>query len=104
MEEGSPWTFNRVPLILKRLEIGEDPRSKKLTTMALWVQVYELKPGFFSDRVLQDCGQYMGKFLESCPSNFTRIWREYLRFRVLIDIEQPLKRRMKLSRKNEEPF
>lgn len=40
--EGTPWTFNRIPLLLERLKLGENPRSLKLTSLAVWVQVYDL--------------------------------------------------------------
>lgn len=70
VEEGTPWTFNRVPLILDRFQLGENPKDKKLNTMALWVQVHGLKLGFFSEFVLKACGNYIGTFLASCPTNF----------------------------------
>lgn len=41
--------------------------------------------------------------MESCPSNFT-VWREYLRVRVTIDLEKPLKRRMKVKKSGNEWF
>ncbi|XP_062112483.1 uncharacterized protein LOC133823643 [Humulus lupulus] len=93
---GSPWTFNRTPLILERLSLGGNPRTVELNMLEIWVQVYDLKPGFMSDRVLKACGAYMGQFVESCPKNYTGIWREYLRVRVRINVELPLKRRMKV--------
>ena len=52
MEEGVRWTFNKVPLILERIQLGEDPTEKNLNSMALWVQVHGFKIGFFSDIVL----------------------------------------------------
>ena len=73
VEEGSPWTFNRVPLLFDRLQLGENPKEKKLTSVAVSVQVYGLKIGFFSNIVLQACGNYMGRFLDSCPSNYAGI-------------------------------
>ncbi|XP_062094341.1 uncharacterized protein LOC133800401 [Humulus lupulus] len=95
--EGTPWTFNRTPVILERLKLGENPRVVPLNTMEIWVQVYNLKVGFMSDRVLKACGDFIGMFILSCPKNYTGIWREFLRVRVRINIDQPLKRRMKIQ-------
>lgn len=56
------------------------------------------------EKVLKAVGDYIGKFVVSCPKNFTGVWRDYLRVRVLINIEKPLKRRMKIFRNKEECF
>lgn len=102
--EGSPWTFNKVPLVIERLKQGENPRTLMLNKMEIWVQLYDLKVGFMSERVLKATGDYIGTFVASCQKNFTGIWRDYLRVRVLIDIDKPLKRRMKIQRSKEECF
>uniref|UniRef100_A0A803P497 Zinc knuckle CX2CX4HX4C domain-containing protein n=1 Tax=Cannabis sativa TaxID=3483 RepID=A0A803P497_CANSA len=102
--EGTPWTFNKVPLIIQRLKVGENPRMVPLNTMEIWVQVYNLRVGFMSDRVLKACGAYIGKFVSSCLKNYTGIWREYLRVCFLINIDKPLKRRMKIYYTKEDFF
>lgn len=100
--EGSPWTFNKTPLLIERLQEGVNPRTLALNTMKIWVQVYDLKVGYMSEKVLKAAGDYIGKFVSSCPKNFTGIWRDYLRVRVLINMDKPLKRRMKISRSKEQ--
>lgn len=42
--------------------------------------------------------------MSSCPKNFTGIWRDYLRVGVLVNVDKPLKRRMKINRSKEEGF
>lgn len=71
--EGCPWSFNRRALIMSRLKEGEIPQSVGLNTMNLWVQVYDLKIGFMTERILIEVGNYVGKFVTSCPSNFTGV-------------------------------
>uniref|UniRef100_A0A803NTB2 DUF4283 domain-containing protein n=1 Tax=Cannabis sativa TaxID=3483 RepID=A0A803NTB2_CANSA len=95
--EGSPWTFDRVPLIFERLKVGENPRSVVLNKLEFWVQIHNLTTGFISERVVRDLGNYVGMFLKSDPNNFIGVWRDYLRVRVKLDITRPLKRK-KLSR------
>lgn len=66
--------------------------------MDFCVQVYDLKTGFMSERILIEVGNYVGKFMASCPSNFTGVWRDYFRIRVTIYVTKPLKRRIKIKK------
>ena len=54
--------------------------------------------GFKSERVVRDIANYIGVFIESDPNNFKGVWREFLRVRVSLKVEQPLKIGMKLER------
>lgn len=72
--------------------------------MEIWVQVYDLKVGFMSERILKAARAYIGEFVSSRPKNFTGIWRDYLRVRVSINVDKQLKRRMKIVRRNDECF
>lgn len=84
--EGSLWSFNRKPLIISRMKEGEVRRSISLNNLDLWVQVYDLRVGFMSERVLKEVGNYIGVFVESCSRNFFGTWKEFLRVRVSIDV------------------
>lgn len=101
--EGSPWTFGRHQLVIERLKPGDDPRSIALNSLDLWVQLHGMNPGYMSQRVVQDVGNYIGSFVESDSNNFMNVWRDYLRVRVSVPLDRPLKRRMKL-RKNEKEW
>ncbi|XP_063940510.1 uncharacterized protein LOC135149254 [Daucus carota subsp. sativus] len=87
----------RKALVMSRLKQGQNPRYVDLNTMDLWVQIRDLKVGFMSETVLKGIGNYVGNYVRSCPSNFTGVWREYMRIRVSIDLAKPLKRRMKIK-------
>lgn len=102
--EGCPWSFNRRALVMSRLKEGQNPRCVDLNYMDLWVQVPDLKVGFMSETILKGVGNYVGKYIQSCPSNFTGVWRDYMRIRVSIDLSKPLKRRMKLKMTGETWF
>lgn len=102
--DGSPWTFNRIPLLLCRLKEGDDPQEIVVNSLEVWVQVFDLKAGFKSDVVLKACGDFIGKFLYSCPKNYSGIWKDYLRIRVQISVDQPLRRRLKIGRGHQDWF
>lgn len=51
---------------------------------------------FMCQRVVKDICDYIGVFVESDANNFIGVWKEYLRVRVAVNLNKPLKRRMKL--------
>ncbi|KAM6600624.1 hypothetical protein CsatA_020233 [Cannabis sativa] len=95
---GSQWTFDRKQLIFKRLKVGDNPRSIVLNRLDMWIQIHDLQHGFRTERTLQRIGNYIGKYIESDEHNFNGVWREYFKIRVTINLDQPLKRRMKIQR------
>ncbi|XP_060960751.1 uncharacterized protein LOC133031289 [Cannabis sativa] len=93
----SPWTFKNAPLISERLKTGDIPRALRLHHLEIWVQLHDIQAGFKTERVVSDAANYIGSFVKTDENNFNGVWREYLRVQVRIDIEKPLKRRMKLQ-------
>lgn len=77
---------------MARLKDGENPRSVDLNSMELWVQVHDLKPGFMSEKILKGIENYIGQHVSNCQTNFNGVWKEYLRIRVSINLNNPLKR------------
>lgn len=102
--DGCPWSFNRRALIMARMKEGDNPRNVDLNTMDLWVQIYDLKAGFMTERIIKEVGNYIGTFVSSCPSNFVGVWRDFLRVRVTVNVTKSLKRRMKLRKAGDEWF
>lgn len=100
--DGSPWTFGRYQLVIHRLKEGDDPRAVSLNKLDIWVQLHGISPGFMSQRVVKDIRNYIGAFVESDGNNFVGVWRDYLRVRVSLNLDMPLKRRMKLKRSEEQ--
>lgn len=56
------------------------------------------------ERVCKDVENYIGKFIEADKNNFIGVWREYFRICVRIQVEVPLKRRMKIKKAGGEWF
>uniref|UniRef100_A0A803P795 Reverse transcriptase domain-containing protein n=1 Tax=Cannabis sativa TaxID=3483 RepID=A0A803P795_CANSA len=72
--EGSPWTFDRVPLIFSKLKEGENPWAMVLNKLDFWIQLHGLSTGFMSAKVVKDVGNYIGTFVEADKNNFMGIW------------------------------
>ncbi|XP_074326563.1 uncharacterized protein LOC141664509 [Apium graveolens] len=102
--DGSPWSSNRKVLVIARMKEGNIPRAVNLNTMDLWVQIHELRACFMTKKVVKEVDNYIGSFVESCPSNFIGAWHEYLRVRIQILLDKPMKRRMKIRRAGNEWF
>ena len=71
--KGGPWTFNQHFLIIKRLEIGDNPTQMQLFHGEFWIQVHELPCGFMSEKVCKEIGNYIGSHIESDVNNFSGV-------------------------------
>ncbi|KAJ8754033.1 hypothetical protein K2173_001931 [Erythroxylum novogranatense] len=85
-------------LLLRRLQPMENPRQVELVRLELWVQIHNIPSGFMSEKLAVDAGNYIGEYLESDSRNSSLIWRDFMRIRVLMDIRQPLKRKLFVKR------
>ena len=68
-----------------------------LNQITIWVQLHNLPVGFHSVKILQNIGNYIGTFLVADDTNFTGTRKPFLRIRVEMDVERPLKHRMKIK-------
>lgn len=66
--EGSPWSFSHKVLIIARMKEGEVPTEVKLNALYLWVQIYDLRVGFMTEKVLKEIGNFFGIYIDSCSS------------------------------------
>lgn len=91
-------------LIINRIKEGENPRCVDLNKIDLWVQIHDLQPGFMSENIIKEVGNYIGRFIESYSRNLVGGWKEYMRVRIKIDQGKPLNRRMKIRQSGEKWF
>lgn len=96
--DDGPWTFNNQAFMVKRLEVGERLSDINLNELYMWVQVYDLPVGFSSEFVLKSIGNYVGSYIQSDPKNFESIWRQFLRIKVAINVQKPLKPQMRIKK------
>lgn len=100
--EGGPWTFEQSLLLVHKLESTEDPHLVPLHTMDIWVHVYDLPQGMIRESIMQSVGNSIGRYVKSDSKNMDGMWKQFIRIRVKMDINKPLKRRMKLKREGGE--
>lgn len=96
--EGGPWTFEQCLLVYHILEDNENPHTVPLKNMDIWMQIYDVPKGMISEKLLQSIGDFVGKFVKSDPSNINGVWKMFSRIRVTLNVEKPIKRRMKVKR------
>ncbi|KAL8463982.1 hypothetical protein ACS0TY_033790 [Phlomoides rotata] len=89
---GLPWMFNNHPLLLHHIQRGEYALRVPLSSLPMWVQVYDIPHGFMSVQFGHQIGNFLGTFVEYDKSNSIGAWRNYMRIRVSIDVSMPLKR------------
>ncbi|XP_019167834.1 PREDICTED: uncharacterized protein LOC109163540 [Ipomoea nil] len=95
LEEG-PWAFENATLLCQPLHGNDNPTQVALNTVDLWVQVFDLRIGYRTEKVLEKVGDFVGVYLRVDDRNFMRPWATFYRVRVTHDVAMPLKRRMKM--------
>lgn len=95
-----PWTFDNALLVLSSIRTGEDPVKIPLFEVEFWVQIYELPVGLMTEAVGKQLGNFFGTFIQYDATNNSRIWREFMRIRIKLDVRKPLKRKKKILKKD----
>ncbi|XP_074358056.1 uncharacterized protein LOC141697535 [Apium graveolens] len=96
--DGGPWSFKQATLVLHKFAEGEDPCTVKMQSVEMWVQAYDIPRGFILENILRSVGKSVGTFIRVDSNTFDGIWKPFVRIRVTINIEKPLKRRMKIKK------
>ncbi|KAL8112236.1 hypothetical protein AgCh_019798 [Apium graveolens] len=100
--EGGPWTFEQSLLLYHVLGENENPHTVPLNKMDIWMQVYDVPKGLISEKLLQNIGDFVGTFVKSDPTNINGVWKMFMRIRITMNVEKPIKRRMKIKREGGE--
>ncbi|KAL8508230.1 hypothetical protein ACS0TY_018716 [Phlomoides rotata] len=88
------------PIDLKR----DHPMKVPLSAIPFWVHVFDLPLGYTTETVGRLLDNFVGKFIGYDKSNCVAVWRPYIRIRVEVDVNQPLKRWVKVRQPNGESF
>ncbi|XP_058748819.1 uncharacterized protein LOC131621797 [Vicia villosa] len=86
-----PWSFDRHLLVLDRVSGEEQPSNLNMHFGTFWTRVYDLPLMLRSETMARKLGQILGTFEEIDMKEGNRSGR-FLRIRVTIDLNNPLKR------------
>ncbi|XP_031120573.1 uncharacterized protein LOC116023706 [Ipomoea triloba] len=99
LEEG-PWSFENCTLICRPVVDGALPGEVKLDSVDIWVQLHDLPVGYTSTTIQEQIGNFLGNFVK-CDERFIGApWLDFYRIRVALPVDKPLKRRMKLMKRD----
>lgn len=96
--EGGLWSFEQSMLVYKQVKEVEGPHLVTLNEVDICVQVHDIPKGFISENILKSLGSYIGKYVKTNPNSFVGGWKQFVRIRVTLEIQKPLKKRMKIKR------
>ncbi|KAL0015264.1 hypothetical protein SO802_002333 [Lithocarpus litseifolius] len=92
-----PWSFDNYYLLLWLWEKGMNASTIKFTHFLLWVQVWGLPFELFSDDVATDIGKGIGKVVEVDCKGVAADQAKFLRIRVEVPLDKPLRRGSKIK-------
>lgn len=89
--QGSPWLIDNNMFILKKAVVGEDSMTTSMNTTHIWVQVHQILFDFMDTTIIDLVESHIGKMVKYDEENNYDHWRKYMKIRVEIAIEEPLK-------------
>ncbi|XP_019158837.1 PREDICTED: uncharacterized protein LOC109155670 [Ipomoea nil] len=98
--DGGPWSFENHTFVCKKIHDGEILVSVPLDSVDMWIQVHDLPLGYTSDLILEQVGNFLGVFIKIDDRFANAPWKTFYRIRVSISVLKPLKRRMKLMKRD----
>lgn len=96
--EGGPWSFEQAMLLLHEVKNVEDPATIALQEFQIWVQIHNIPRGCISENIVRSVGSSLGRFIKTDPTTFDGVWKQYVRVRVAMNVDKPLKRIIKIKR------
>uniref|UniRef100_A0A803KRS5 DUF4283 domain-containing protein n=1 Tax=Chenopodium quinoa TaxID=63459 RepID=A0A803KRS5_CHEQI len=94
--DGCPWFFDGKLLVLKEVNGEEQPSEVTFNHTPLWIRLLDVPFSKRNRKTLTEIGDFLGTFLETDDTEPLG-WGEFMRVKVMIDIEKPLRRGLFLA-------
>ncbi|XP_031127633.1 uncharacterized protein LOC116029731 [Ipomoea triloba] len=99
IDEG-PWSFENCTLVCQPVKDGVLLVNVPLDSVDMWVQLHDLPYGYTSSTILEQIGNYLGTFVKGDDRFAGAPWLDFYRIRVAMPVHKPIKRRMKLLKRD----
>jgi hypothetical protein len=90
--KGGPWSFKEDAVLIRALEVGEDPEEVTFTTMPIWAQFRDVPFYLLSKELARDLGGRLGELLFIDNDARGDLCDKIMRARVLLPIQEPIQR------------
>lgn len=99
MNDG-PWSYENHTLVCRAVPEGMLPGNVVLDSVDMWVQLHGLPFGYTSSLILEQIGNFLGVFVKHDERFSDAPWLDFYRIRVALLVDKPIKRRMKLLKRD----
>ncbi|XP_019168543.1 PREDICTED: uncharacterized protein LOC109164470 [Ipomoea nil] len=97
---GGPWAFENNTLVCREVMDRVNPVDVKLDMIDMWVQLHDMPKGYTSQAILEQAGNFLGSFVKHDDRFEGASWLTFHRIWVSIPVDRPLRRRMKLMKRD----
>ena len=104
VERNGPWNFDNNLLLLCRWRKGLSVSNILFTHSPFWVQIWDLPFEYMSIEVGRELGNSLGKFIESDRRTGNSDQAKFMRIRVDLQLDKPLRWRGKVTSVDGEKF
>ncbi|XP_019194753.1 PREDICTED: uncharacterized protein LOC109188564 [Ipomoea nil] len=98
--DGGPWAFENNTLVCRLVGDGVLPVDVALNTVDMWVQLHDIPMGYTSQPILEQMGNFIGTFVKHDERFAGAPWLAFYRIRVSIPVDKPLRRGMKMLKRD----
>lgn len=98
MDEG-PWIIRGYAVMLEVYDGVSKPSSVVFKNLVMWVRLYDLPTAFWKESIRKKLASRIGEVLRVELDDGRGGWRQYLRVRVKIEVDNPLVRVVNVATK-----